>query len=70
MSEERLNELKVKINNPESEEDLRAVLCTIFDRFQANEISDEEMCMILQKLRLPDEVKESMKMEEVEVLKK
>lgn len=69
MSEERINELKRMVENPKSEEELRAVLCEICEKLNNDEITDEEICEVLNNMHFPDEIKEQIQ-EEESLLKK
>lgn len=64
MSEERKNELKRMAQNPKSEEELRAVFFEICEGLSNDEMTDEEICEVINNMHFPDEIKEQLAQDE------
>lgn len=61
MNSEKIKELKHIMENPKDEEELCAILSEICEKLNKDEMTDEEICEIVNSMHFPDEIE---KMEE------
>ncbi len=66
MSEEKINNLKQIVENPK---DMNELFAVIYEMFDNQDMTEEEICEVLNSMHLPDEIKEQI-IEEESLLKK